>query len=90
MAQGSRLVAQVGSERPLVMAGGGAVTAWPSQLGFRRNAGEAKPSRACGSLGGGEGGAWGRRLATGVSGAASSPTALMAGGGGLQRGLGHA
>jgi hypothetical protein len=45
-------VAQVGSERPPVMAGGEAVTARPPRLGFRRNAGEPRPSRTCGSSGG--------------------------------------
>jgi hypothetical protein len=42
----------VGSELPPAMAGGEAVVARPPWLGLRRNAGEARPSRARGSSSG--------------------------------------
>jgi hypothetical protein len=66
-----------------VMAGNRAVTTRPPQLGFRCNAGEAKPSCACGSSSGGLGRSLGLWVGHGASGDASSPAALMAGGSGL-------
>jgi hypothetical protein len=38
-------------EKSPAMAGGETVAAWPPRLGFRWNAGMAKPLRACGSSG---------------------------------------
>jgi hypothetical protein len=45
-------VMQVGSDRPPAMGGGKAAMARPPRLGLRRNAGEARPSHACGSSSG--------------------------------------
>jgi hypothetical protein len=70
------------AERGPAMAGGEAVATRPLQLGFRENAGEARPSRALGSSSGGYGRALGRGLVTGASEGASLLAALMAGSGG--------
>jgi hypothetical protein len=64
------------------MAGGEAVAARPPRLGFRGNAGDARPSHALGGSSGCWGRAMGQWFASSASGARSSPATLMADGSG--------